>query len=237
MPSALAPSNGLSPVRLRWSVSAIRVPGGQAALTPPAALVSRIRGAPSRPMSRTGWTTRPARMAFVEVQATLEADDRHARRSSPSEQPAGMARRRGRRPAGQLGERDGHRRFEPLGQAAEPGAQDDAEARDQVGARTDGRLERVQAGRQVAGVEGVGHGRQDTPRRSGPTVACKESREVRGSRGLLRPEEVSTPGCRSHPSDRSHRARPRRAARPWARKRPKRPTGRPPPPCGQLRRP
>ena len=104
-------------------------------------------------------------MAFIQMQTTLEADDRHAP-DLAQEQPAGMPRRRGRRPAREICERDDHRRLEPLGQAAEPGAQDDAEAWDQVGARTDRRLERVQAGRQVAGVEGVGHGRQDTPRRS-----------------------------------------------------------------------
>ncbi len=131
-------------------------------------------------MSRTGWTTRPRGMALVEMQATLEADDRHAP-DLAQQQPAGMARRRGRRPAREVGERDDHRRFEPPGQAAEPGAQDDAEARDQVGARTDGRLERVQAGRQVAGVEGVGHGRQDTPRRS--RADGRGSREVTGDRG------------------------------------------------------
>ncbi len=171
-------------------------------------------------------------VAFVAVQPPLEADDRQPG-DGPQQEAACVAGRGGSRPAGQVSEGDGDRALDAAGQSAEPRAQDDAEPRHEVGAGTDDSLEGGESSRQVVEGEIVWHRRQDTSRR-----ASRRLRDVGGAdRGLLRSEEVSTPGCRSHPSDRSHRGRPRRDARPWARKRPKRPTGRLPPPCGQLRRP
>ena len=56
-----------------------------------------------------------------------------------------MARGRRGRPARQLPERDRDRILDVVGEAAEPGAEDDADARDEAGPAPDRRLERVEA--------------------------------------------------------------------------------------------
>ena len=54
MASSLGPMSGLVPIRLMWSVIAIRRPGVTPARSEPAALVSRITSAPSARSVRTG---------------------------------------------------------------------------------------------------------------------------------------------------------------------------------------
>ena len=56
---AFGPTSGLCPVRFRWSLMTMSVPGPKLGSSPPAALVSTTTFAPSRPNSSTGWTTRP----------------------------------------------------------------------------------------------------------------------------------------------------------------------------------
>ena len=97
-----------------------------AGLTPPAALVSTIVRAPSRPISSTGSTTSARRVALVQVQPALEAGDRHALEAA-QQQAAGVTRCRRRRPAGQVGEGDGGDVRQRVGDAAEAGAEDQAE--------------------------------------------------------------------------------------------------------------
>ena len=57
-----------------------------------------------------------------------------------------MTGRRGDGPPGQVGELDGRRVLEIVGEAAEAGAEDDADARDEVRAGPDGGDERGQPG-------------------------------------------------------------------------------------------
>ncbi len=57
--SAFGPRSGVRPVMLMWSAMTMSVPAPNDGSRPPAALVRTIVGAPSRPMRRTGWTTRP----------------------------------------------------------------------------------------------------------------------------------------------------------------------------------
>ena len=96
----------------------ISVPAGQSALMPPAALVSRIWLRAEAAHEQHRLDDQPLGVALVQVQAALEADDRHALELA-EQQPAGVARRRRGRPTGQLGEWHGCTSVERVGQAAQ----------------------------------------------------------------------------------------------------------------------
>ena len=82
-------------------------------------------------------------VALVQVEAALEHDHGPPAEAA-QQQPADVARRGRRRPARQVAERDGDRILEVVGQAAQTGAQDDADLGHEVGPRR-GRRRRARA--------------------------------------------------------------------------------------------
>ena len=85
-------------------------------------------------------------VALVEVEPALEQDDRDAL-DGPEQQPPRVARSGRRRPAREIRERDRDGTLERVGEAAQPRAQDDPDARNEVGSGADGGDERGEARR------------------------------------------------------------------------------------------
>ena len=119
-------------------------PAAYAGLTPPAALVSTIVVAPGRPINSFRLDHTQRRQAFVHVQPALEADDRDARHA-PEQQAAGMSGCGGRRPTRQIREVDRHRFFDRVRNAAQSGAEDQADARHQIRVDADRALQLIEA--------------------------------------------------------------------------------------------
>jgi hypothetical protein len=84
----------------------------------------------------------------------MEASLEHRHRTPgepPEQQPAGVTRRGGRRPARQLGERDRHGILEIVGKGAQPGAEDDPDLGREVCPGADGGFEGVESGGLIRG--------------------------------------------------------------------------------------
>ena len=203
--SAFWPTSGDMPVRLRWSEMTISVPGPYAGLIPPAALV-RIASRGAELAEQQHRLDDEARgVALVEVEASLDGDDRHAA-DRPEDQAADVARRRRDGPAGQVLEGDRGRVLDLVGEAAQARAHDHADGRDEVAPLADGRRERGEAGGLVgrgdrAGAVESGIDVEDmaaAPAAAGPAGGAGDVRAVK----LRRPAGVPTPGCRSRPSGR-----------------------------------
>ncbi len=105
-------------------------------------------------------------VALVHVEATLEHHHRPPRQVA-EEKPADVARGGRRRPAGQVRERDRDRVLEVVGKAAESGAEDDPDLRDERRPGADradqrgdagGLLDRRDGARRVQVGRRVGHG-------------------------------------------------------------------------------
>ena len=100
-------------------------------------------------------------MALVQVQPTLEADDRR-RVQVTQQQSAGMTGRRGRRPTRQLAEWDRGDPGQRVGQAAQAGSQDQPDPWDQRRPGSHSRFERVEGVGPGSRGQGVVHRGQDT---------------------------------------------------------------------------
>ena len=195
------------------------VPGPKAGSRPPAALVRTTIRAPEPPEQQHGLDDEARVVALVQVEAALEHDDRPPAERA-EQQPADVARRGRGRPAGQVGERDRDGVLEVVGEAAEPGAEDDPDLGHEVGPGADGRLERVEARRLVeragSGAPGPGASTASAGRRDracGPP-GSHPGVDGRWPAGFAGPTEVPTPGCRSRPVG-PPRGRPgRRPSRP-----------------------
>ena len=122
--------SGLWPVRLMWSDITMSVPGPNDGSSPPAALVSTTILAPSGMEQQHRLDDEARVVALVEVEAALEHHDGRPGERAQQQAP-GMPRGGRGRPAGQVRERDRDRVLQVVGQAAQPGAQDDPDRRDQ----------------------------------------------------------------------------------------------------------
>ena len=151
-----------------------------------------------------GLDDEPRVVAFVQVEAALEHDHGPATQTA-EQQPPDMARRGRSRPTGQLREGDGHGVGQVVSEAAEPGAQHDPDLGHEWRALAHGRQERGDAGGLLGGrdrTRGIhGHGRVGSDTDLGASRVRSSIGRPR-LRDFVRPTEVSTPGCRSHPAGR-----------------------------------
>ena len=126
--SSLAPTSGLSPSRLMWSLSSTRSPGPQSGFMPPQALDTTSVRAPERVHHADREGDLLEVVALVAVEPPLHRHDRPA--AQPAEQqPAGVGLDGGQRKARDVAVRDLGLHRDLLGEPAEPGAEDDADLR------------------------------------------------------------------------------------------------------------
>ena len=124
------------------------------------------------------------------------------------QQPPDMAGRGRGGPAGQLGERDRDGILDVVGEPAKPGAEDDPDLGDEVGARANGRLEGVEPGGLVGGRDRAGGVDRGSVTRVRASRSASRG-ETAEARGFVHPTDVPTPGCRSQSAGRSPAGRPR----------------------------
>ena len=169
----------------------------------------RRRVAPSRWNSRTGWTTSPGSLPSYRWKRPWSMTTGVPPSVPSSSRPTWPGRGR-RRPAGQVGERDGDGVLEIVGEAAEPGPEDDPDLGHEVGPLADRGLERGEAGGLLGRRDGRVGSRRDRRRLAvadqscGPPGSASRGRTAE-ARGFVGPTEVSTPGCRSRPVGRGPR--------------------------------
>jgi hypothetical protein len=134
----------------------------------------------------------PRVVALVQMEPALEHDHGPPAERA-EEQPADVPGCGRRRPAGQIAERDGHRIVEVVGQAAQAGAQDDADLGDEIGVLADRADEGAQARRLVDRRDGTGRVERATDVRGKRQVGHAGLQDAQGvtaeARRLRAPDE------------------------------------------------
>ena len=158
----MRPSSGVRPVRLMWSDITISVPGPEGRVQPAGGVGQDDDPGAQGVEEQDGLDDEARVVALVQVEPTLEHDDGPAaeatQRAAGPTWPGAVA-------AGQPGrsvERDGDGVLEVVGQAAEAGAEDDPDLRDQVASARGPRPRARRSGPAARSAGWVGSGRWAT---------------------------------------------------------------------------